>query len=135
MARKERHSETINVTITGGSTTLPLTSAETIYTNSFPMGDGVDWAVTTSFNAPAVASCNVTTIFEQGFRPPATEGESDAAFVSSSATTISCGPIGTFRHVALTHIETLPYGRFKLSGITTNTGSVVTIMVHKTVEG
>lgn len=135
MARKERHSETIAITITGGSTSIPIWSANTVYTNSFPMGDAVDWAVSTSFGNAAVASCNVTVVLEQGFQPPEVEGVADSVFISSSATSISCGPIGTWRHIALVHTEVLPYGRFKVSGITTNTASTVTIKVHKTLEG
>ena len=135
MARKERQIINIPITITGGSVAIPIWSANTIYTKSFDMSDGQDWSVSTSFGNAATASCAVTTIFEQGWQKPDTEGASDATMISATATTISCGPISTWRHATLTHTEGIRYGRFKVSGSGLNTASIVTIVVHKTVEG
>ena len=135
MARKQRHIIDIPVTITGGSVAIPIWSANTVYTQSIDMSDGEDWSVSTSFGNAALASCAVTTIFEQGWQKPVTEGASDATMISATATTISCGPIATWRNISLNHTEGIRYGRFKVSGSGLNTASTVTIVLHKTVEG
>jgi len=135
MARKERAIQSFEVTITGGAVAIPIWSANTVYTNTIDMSDGEDWSVSTSFGNAALASCAVTTIFQQGWKLPTTEGADDAVFISASATTISCGPIGTWRNATLNHTEGIRYGRFKVSGTGLNTASTVTIVIHKTVEG
>ena len=142
MARKERQCYTFPVLITGasatlasGSATIPLWSANTIYTHSFDMNDGEDWAISYSWAAGAIASLNATTIFEQGWREPLVQGSADPIFVSATPTTITSGPLATWQHATLNHFEGLRYGRFKVSGVLLNTGSSLCILVHKTMEG
>ena len=142
MAKKERQCYTFPVLITGaaatlasGSQTIPLWSANTVYTHTFDMNDGEDWAITWSVNSGAIASCNITTVFEQSWTQPVTQGSADPSYVSASPTTITSGPLLTNQHNTLNHFEGLRYGRFRVAGILLNTASYMSILVHKTMEG
>lgn len=134
MAIQERDIVSYNVTITGGATTIPIWSANTIYTKSFDMRDGVDWACSTKFTNAASASCSVTVVLEQGWSLPAVEGSASATWVTTSAVLISTAVINTWRHHDLTTMP-LPFGRFVVNGTLLNTASTVDIKIHEQVGG
>ena len=139
MVKEKRAIRSLDIMTSAGATSIVITTNSTVYTRAFYMGDGSDFAITTSFSAPALASCNVGLFLEQGDGFPLAEGAAQitagtSVWVTVGTAAVSCAPINVWAHNDLTTMP-LAWGRFKLVGITTNTGSQVSIRLHKTVEG
>ena len=117
----------------GGTSISVLTSADTVYTQTFDIEDceGDLRSTTISHKTESTGTRNVAVVLEQSFEPPLIEGSAHPSYVTINTLT-TASSAGIWVHQSITPVA-LPYGRIKLTGGAVNSSSTVTIKLTKSV--
>ena len=111
----------------GGDTAIAVASTATVYSQSFKIDKGVNFAL--SIIGGGAGDKDVKVELEQSLVPPTTEGSSDTNFVVPATAPVTLAVTDTTQHHITLSVLPLKYCRLKLTGQGTN-AATTTMTAH-----